>query len=601
MSGCCLRVGLLFSLLVPAILHLRSQAYYLTGGFIDSLSRPVPFVHIRLKNAPLLFDAGNAGAFGIPSFLAADSAICYVEGFDTARVFLKNGQFQQIMLRYTADRIKKTLYESRLSSLSRGMEGQQEMTATGELSGESYNEIAENPFLDTRSFPMSGFVPGNHQASFSNIRRFINNGNRVPRDAIRTEELWNYVSPVLGQPRMMPDGFSAAIQLGPCPWQPAHRLLMVQWNAPLLPTDHLPPANLVFLIDNSGSMDEPNRLPLLKNGFKQLTAHLRSQDRVAIVTYGGAAGIMLPPTPGNEKTKIITAIEELLPGGATPGSNGIQLAYQLATTNPIANGINKVILATDGDFNIGLVDDASLERLISSYRNSGVTLSCLGVGMGNYKDSKIEILAKMGKGNFAYLDTEEEAEKVMVQELTQNMYTVAEEATIQVAFNPAAVLRYRQVGYQNRKQALGMHTPMLLGAPLGSGQHITALFEIVPAAGADSGVADMGSTWLNFRKNGGDSVFSRITLPLRAMPVTLQQSDPAFVQAASLAWYASLLRQAYTGRETVSFEAAETLARQAFSPDDATGAGVLRLFEKTRHLYEPGPEPRKKGTKNRKE
>lgn len=233
--------------------------------------------------------------------------------------------------------------------------------------------------------------------------------------------------------------------------------------------------------------------------LKNWLEHLRPQDRVAIVTYGGSPGIMLPHVSGQYKDSIRAAIDALIAGGATAGSNGIQLAYELATTNALDSGVNKVILATDGDFNMGITEDEALERLIKAYRHTGVTLSCLGVGMGNYKDSKIEVLAKMGNGNFAYLDTEEEAQKVMVQELTENLYHVAADASIHVYFDSSVVQQYKLVGYDNRKQALANNTLLLNGANIGSGQTIVAMLEIVPKGNASIQTPLQGSWELQYK------------------------------------------------------------------------------------------------------
>ena len=265
-----------------------------------------------------------------------------------------------------------------------------------------------------------------------------------------------------------------------CPWNSAHELLFLNICAKKAKLDDIPPANLVFLIDVSGSMDLPNRLPLLKSAFSLMVNNLRATDTVSIIVYGGVNGVWLTPTSGAEKKKILESIAQLEAGGSTPGEGGIRAAYQMAKSTFIKGGTNRVILATDGDFNVGQQSEEELNQLINGYRHSEIYLTCLGVGMGNYKDSKLEVLANQGKGNFAYLDNEKEAEKVLMQEFSQTIYAVAKEAYIDIRFDTSVVKNYRLIGFDNKASALEDTLNVLQGGEIGSGHSLMALMEIDP-------------------------------------------------------------------------------------------------------------------------
>jgi len=314
---------------------------------------------------------------------------------------------------------------------------------------ESYKGITENGFHNPKDSPLSTFSVDVDAASYSNVRRFINNGQLPPKDAVRTEEMINYFSynlppPTNGEPVAIHTELSAA------PWNPQHRLLRIGLKARVVETNKLPASNLVFLIDVSGSMASPNKLPLVQSSLKMLVDQLRAKDKVAIVVYAGAAGLVLPSTPGDQKTTIKDAIDRLGAGGSTAGGEGIKLAYRTAKQNILKNGNNRVILATDGDFNVGASSDSDMEQLIEQERKSGIFLSVLGYGMGNYKDSKMEALADKGNGHYAYIDNITEARKTLVSEFGGTLFTVAKDVKLQLEFNPAKVASYRLIGYENR-------------------------------------------------------------------------------------------------------------------------------------------------------
>lgn len=348
------------------------------------------------------------------------------------------------------------------------------------LQTEDYSTITENRFLSPLNEPLSTFSIDVDAASYSNVRRFIQNGNLPPKDAVRIEEMVNYFeydypAATEGHP------FSVISEMGPSPWAPEHRLLHIGMKAKQIPSGNLPPSNFVFLIDVSGSMSASNKLPLLKSAFKLLVDQLRPNDKVSIVVYAGAAGLVLPSTKGSNKPKIKEAFDQLQAGGSTAGGAGIKLAYKIARENFVQQGNNRVILATDGDFNIGASSDAEMVRLIEKERESGVFLTVLGFGMGNYKDNKMQQLANKGNGNHAYIDNLQEAKKVLVNEFGATMYAVAKDVKLQVEFNPNKVQAYRLIGYENRmlnKQDFNDDTKD--AGELGAGHTVTAIYEIIP-------------------------------------------------------------------------------------------------------------------------
>ena len=358
---------------------------------------------------------------------------------------------------------------------------------------EEYDRIYENPFMKVTDHPLSTFSIDVDTASYSNVRRFLSKRQFPPADAVRIEEMVNYFTYDYPQPEGdVP--FSITIRGADCPWNRAHRLVGIGLQGKVYDAEELPPSNLVFLVDVSGSMDHPNKLPLLKSSLKMLVRQLGRDERVAIVVYAGAAGTVLDSTPGTYKEKILSALDRLKAGGSTAGGAGIKLAYEIAKEHYIKGGNNRVILATDGDFNVGVSSNAELVRLIEAKRQDGIFLTVLGFGMGNYKDSKMEQLADKGNGNYYYIDTEREARKVLVQELGSTLFTIAKDVKIQVEFNPGRVKAYRLIGYENRILAKeDFNDDTKDAGELGAGHTVTALYEIVPAGSDETfrGVDDL--------------------------------------------------------------------------------------------------------------
>lgn len=355
---------------------------------------------------------------------------------------------------------------------------QEEEIARG--GAESYSHLEENPFLAVARAPLSTFSVDVDTASYSNTRRFINENRLPPKDAVRIEEFINYFSYDYPQP-VGTAPFSVMAEVASCPWNTSHKLVHIGLQGKRVAQEDLPPSNLVFLLDVSGSMMEPNKLPLVKSSLAMLAEQLTARDRVAIVVYAGMSGLVLPSTQGDHKGEILAALSKLEAGGSTNGGEGIVLAYKVAQANFIKGGINRVILATDGDFNVGVTSEADLARLIEEKRRSGVFLSVLGFGTGNVKDSTMEKLADKGNGNYAYVDTLNEARKVFGNEIGGTLYTIAKDVKIQVEFNPQQAAAYRLIGYENRLLAdRDFNDDAKDAGDIGAGHTVTALYEVVP-------------------------------------------------------------------------------------------------------------------------
>lgn len=386
---------------------------------------------------------------------------------------------------------------------------------------ESYDRIDDNPFLGARENPLSTFSIDVDRASYSNIRRFVTQGQRPPKDAVRIEELLNYFTYDYPEPSGA-HPFSVTTEVAPAPWQPMHHLVRIGLQARRIAAESLPPSNLVFLIDVSGSMRMPNKLSLIKRALPLLVEQLREQDRVAIVVYAGAAGVVLPPTSGDRKAEILAALERLEAGGSTAGGAGIRLAYDVARRYHLPEGNNRVILSTDGDFNVGASSDAEMERLIEEKRQQGTFLSVLGFGMGNLKDSKMEKLADKGNGTYAYIDGIAEARKVLVEEMGGTLLTVAKDVKLQVEFNPAQVAAYRLIGYENRMlRSEDFDDDAKDAGEMGAGHSVTALYEVVPV-GVESPVLVRGQGALRYQRPG--------PAPIAPAAVAARQRELLFVK-----------------------------------------------------------------------
>ncbi len=575
-----LKIAAAISLLLITVSPAFAQ-YYLRGEVKDEKLNALSNAKVWLHSTRYVYYSGSSGSFGILSTKQSDSVTVSLEGYQPVSVRLEAGKFQTIVLKMLYS--SANLQRNRLVSFTRNMHPEDRNYRL--LTGETYSSLVENDFVPARKYPETGCAIHTDKASYSNIRRFLGMNTQVPPDAVRIEELLNYFSFDYTAPP--PDSiFGFKSYLSDCPWNPQTRLLFLHASARKIDPDKIPPSNLVFLIDVSGSMDMPNRLPLLKSAFKLLVDNLREKDTVSIIVYGSTVGVWLTPTSGIEKDKIRRSIEELYPGGSTPGESGIRTAYRLAKSQYIQGGNNRVILATDGDFNVGQTSEEELEKMITQHQQSGIYLTCLGVGMGNYKDSKLEILAKKGNGNFAYLDNEKEAEKVLVKELTQTLYTVADDAFLNVWFNPSVVKEYRLIGFDNKVNALADSLSEVEGGEVGSGHSLLAMFELVPLGQSlDWGYAKDGlaKVSLNY-KLPGDSV-ARVTSYTAPVAYTEFADLPSCYRfATSVSIFASLLKKSPYMRMT-NWNDAALMAEESHNPQDAIQNEFISMIAKAKKIY----------------
>lgn len=461
---------------------------------------------------------------------------------------------------------------------------------------EEYDAFIENPFELTKNQSVSTFSIDVDNAAYSNIRRMINNGEMVDKNAVRIEEMINYFKYSYPQPKN-DQPFSINTEYSDSPWNSKHKLLKIGLQGKNIPEDMLPASNFVFLIDVSGSMDAANKLPLLKSSFKVLLDQLRPKDKVGIVVYAGSAGMVLSPTSAGEKDKIIEALDKLQAGGSTAGGEGIELAYKLAQENFIKGGNNRVIIATDGDFNVGASSTEDLQTLVEEKRKSGVFLTCLGFGMGNFKDNRMETLADKGNGNYAYIDNMQEANKFLGKEFAGSMYAIAKDVKIQIEFNPQYVKSYRLIGYENRKLRNEDFTNDAIDAgELGSGHTVTALYEIIPNDVSSDFLPketelkysnqtsrpnfgdELATVKFRYKKPDGDKS-TEITQVVKKSDVSISGASDDFKFASSVAWFGLILRNSKL-IQNKDLKQVESLTKKGRGKDDeGYRAEFLRLVE----------------------
>lgn len=524
-----------FILLMSIVGIQRNYANQISGYVKESVSNaPLSGVSVSVKGKPISVNTDQNGHYRIEA-ISGDQLIFALIGYqsvtrkvgksNTLHVILKPEQqvLEEIVVA-RHDRAEKSVMIGHVahnpspSIMIRGVS-----RYPGYQNTESYKGFSENKFINPLKEALSTFAADVDAASYSNVRRFINQGQLPPADAVRIEEMINYFQYDLKAPTNG-DPVNITTELTQAPWNTQHQLLRISLKAKNVPADKLPSSNFVFLIDVSGSMYSHNKLPLVKSSLKMLVDQLRDNDKVAIVTYAGAASVKLESTSGNQKMKIKDAIDALEAGGSTAGAAGIKRAYQIARENFVKGGNNRIIMATDGDFNVGASSDDDMEKLIAKERESGVHISILGYGMGNYKDSKMETLANKGHGNYAYIDNISEARKAIITEFGGTLFTVAKDVKIQVEFNPHFVQAYRLVGYENRLlEAEDFNNDQKLGGDMGVGHAVTALYEIVPV-GAKSDFAGSVDA-LKYQNNKGHSVKNSNNTELATVKFRYKEPD----------------------------------------------------------------------------
>ena len=579
------RIKLLFVAITCLFFTSSSIAqYYFRGEVQDEKGKKLSFVMMHLKskgNYP--FSSGGEGIFGIPLNKRYDSIELILSGYDTLKQLIDASQYQVLKMQLNKNAEKKSTIK--LSSHTKNWDGYDKVvTAIG--SQETYTKLIENEEVQAAESPETGFSLNIDRASYSNVRRYIHNEIQVPYDAVRIEEMLNYFDFKSKDYSVPSKGFNCRSKVAACPWNDNSQLLYINLDAPRLNLDSVPPSNLVFLIDVSGSMEKPNRLPLLQSAFKLLVENLREKDVVTIIVYGGNVRTVLSPTNGNNKQRINNVIDSLYADGETPGEGAIRRAYAAAKSSFIKNGNNRVILATDGDFNVGQSSEEDLQRLVEIQKKSGIYLTCIGVGMGDYKDSKLETLAKAGNGNFAYIDDIKEAEKVLVTEFAKTIFNVANDAYVNINFNKDLIKSYRLIGFDNRKDAIEDHGSDLEGGDIGSGHTVMAIFEItrnpVTNKSTDSLLADV-----ELKYQDAQNKLNPVSQHFQIINNfdKFENIDPSYRFATAVVMFGSLLRNSkhtwYSLKETIA------IAKKATSPSKYLWNDCIGLMEKSEKIYNP--------------
>ncbi|HRD42881.1 MAG TPA: von Willebrand factor type A domain-containing protein [Ferruginibacter sp.] len=564
--------------------------YYLRGEVKDNKGNTLQNVKIFQHSTRSMYQTGPWGSFGIKSLLRTDSLTFTLDGYETSSQSFSHNQWQTVVLK--ASTVNSNKSKPRLISFSGNETNEGRFSSA--FDNETYFKLVENDFVPALQYPKNSFSLNVNKASYSNVRRFINMQSKVPADAVKIEEMVNYFNLFYHKPYNN-DLFNIETQLSSCPWNPNGQLLFLNVSARKLDLSKIPPANLVFLIDVSGSMDMPNRLPLLKAAFQLFVRNLRPIDQVSIVVYGGSVGVWLEPTSGIYKDSIARSIEQLTASGDTPGESAIRAAYNLARKTYIANGVNRVILATDGDFNVGEKSEEALEELITLQKQSGVYLTCLGVGMGNFKDSKLQTLAKKGNGNYAYIDDIMEAEKVLVQEITQTFYAVADDVVMNVEFNPLWVKQYRLIGFDNRRDAVTDPSSYIEGGEIGSGSSTLAMFELIPANQALADSQHIALIKLRYSLCNNPDV-EYLSYPVNNNFEPFNRLNNELKLATSIAMFGMQLRNSkYLG--STSWQMIYDVALQSANTSNFLQNEYLSLIQKADELYNG---PKKKSRKNKK-
>jgi Ca-activated chloride channel family protein len=557
-----------------------SAQYYIRGEVKDEQGQPLHNVNLILLSDKLLYHSGTAGDFGINATKLVDTLSVDFDGYYPQLLAIKTSDYQTITLTAIPSNSNK---KQQLISVS--TDNKQLSKYRWHMDDDAYFSVIENATVTTAAFPNSGFSLNTNKESYNNIRHYINTQSTVPPDAVRIEELLNYFNLNYQAPEKN-DAFKITSQLADCPWDPTHQLLYLNVNAKKLNLDKVPACNLVFLIDASASMDLPNRLSLVKGAFQLLVKNLRSIDTVSIVTYGGTVREWLKPTNGNEKQKLLQSIEQITPDGETPGADAIKMGYKVALKSLIKNGNNRIILATDGDFNVGVTSEKALEDLIIQQRQTGIVLSCLDVGSGNPKDSMLRVLARKGNGNYYYLDNILTAEQVLMTEMTKDIFTVAKNVSLNVHFNSDVVKEYRLIGFDNKKEAIKDSTSILQSEEIGSGNATMAIFEITPAnkrVAADSLHNMLANVSLTY------------TLPDIKQPQTLQYSCTAnhtsfnaMSKDLQFATAVVLFGMKLRGSQYVAntdWKAIESITKFSYEPNNYLQSDLMKMVSDAKKIY----------------
>ena len=609
------KLSVITIVILTAIMFAFKESMTITGRVTDPSGYPLSGVTVKTKPSSAVAVTDNNGFYKINVDSQASVLIFSLSGYAEVKVSIGSKSTIDVSLSPEAEQIddltktrgdKSREYEVKslgaaIAAPYAGMAYDSQNSFkrySNEFNTEGYASVNENGFRNVKSSPLSTFSIDVDNASYSNIRRFINMGQLPPADAVRIEEMINYFKYDYPEPKGE-HPFSVYTEMAVCPWNTNHHLLHVGLKGKSIDKSSLPPSNIVFLIDVSGSMSDHNKLPMLKSAFGLLVNELRAQDRVAIVVYAGAAGLVLESTPGNRKETIMAAIDNLEAGGSTAGGAGLKLAYAEAQKNFIKGGNNRIILATDGDFNVGESSNGGMERLVEEKREMGVFITVLGFGMGNVKDDKMEIIADKGNGNYSYIDNLQEARKVLVREFGGTLFTIAKDVKFQIEFNPAKIKAYRLIGYENRiLNDEDFNDDRKDAGEMGAGHNVTALYELIPS-GSDERIPSVDP--LKYQSNEGKTTPDRtnsqefLTIKLRYKKpdgnssILLDKPVKGYVKdideasdnlrfAAAVSEFGMILRNSEL-RGTSSLAGAAELARSAKGQDeDGYKSELIRLI-----------------------
>jgi Ca-activated chloride channel family protein len=610
-------LSILAIMILAAVITAFTGSFTITGKVTDSSGQPLAGVNVIEKgssngiitdlNGNYKITVSDKAKILVFSFIGCTTVEQQIAGRLVINVKMNEAEDalqEVVVLGYGSKKDKSAAY-SMAAPVGAVYDSQRSFNRfNNNFNTEGYASVNENGFKSVKNNPLSTFSIDVDNASYSNIRRFINNGQLPPADAVRIEEMINYFKYDYPEPKGE-HPFSVYSELAVCPWNSNHQLLHVGLRGKSIDKSSLPASNLVFLIDVSGSMSDPNKLPLLKSAFGLLVNELRAEDRVAIVVYAGAAGLVLESTPGNRKEVIMAAIDNLEAGGSTAGGAGLKLAYKEAEKNFVKGGNNRIILATDGDFNIGESSNGGMERLIEEKRELGVFITVLGFGMGNMKDDKMEIIADKGNGNYSYIDNLQEARRVLVREFGGTLFTIAKDVKFQIEFNPAKVKSYRLIGYENRLlNDEDFNDDTKDAGEMGSGHNVTALYELVPA-GSDERVPsvdplryqvsasknidekDFSSEYLTIKlryKKPDGKTSMLLDKPVNGYISDMEDSSDNLRFAAAVSEFGMILTNSeFKGNSTL--EGAAKLARSARGEDeDGYRSELIRLISKVKDM-----------------
>ncbi|MGG7663628.1 YfbK domain-containing protein [Dyadobacter sp. BHUBP1] len=585
------RVTILLAVILSAFAFLPERQ--IRGTVTDAANVPLAGVTVSLQGGDATTVTDRSGYFSLNVPKLAQALVFKKAGYQNLTAPITSDSVLKIILIQKAETLREVVIAGQ-PMLMKKTSSHSVAAAPATFHGsvrqipvetESYKPINENGFLSVGQQPVTTFSIDVDRAAYSNVRRFLNNGQMPPEDAVRVEEMINYFDYNYPQPAGE-HPLAITTETTDSPWNPGLKLVHIGLQAKTVSTENLPASNLVFLIDVSGSMSDPNKLPLLKQAFKLLVDQLRAEDKISLVTYAGSAGLVLPPTAGNEKKVIKDALDKLEAGGSTAGGEGIELAYDLAKKHFLPKGNNRVILATDGDFNVGISNESELQKLIEEKRKAGIFLSVMGFGMGNYKDSHAETLADKGNGNYAYIDNIQEARKEFVQEFGGTLFTIAKDVKIQIEFNPAQVQAYRLIGYENRALRNDEFNDDKKDAgDMGSGHSVTSIYEIVPKGTHSSYIGTTDA--LKYQQNNADAAGNSnemmtvkvrykkpdsdksvlFDLPIKATSVAFEKCSENLRFASAVAEFGLLLRGSeYKGKAT--YTDVIQCARGAFGKDE---------------------------------